>query len=300
MESERKMRDLNEIQCFVRAIELKSLTAASKALDLPKSSVSRKIRNLESRLGLTLVVRTTRALNLTDAGRAFFERSALALKEIELAEETADSARSEVEGLLRITGPVEFATGPFNEVIAKFLLAYPKVKIDLLLTERVVDLIGEGFDLAFRIGELRDSTLMAKRLTPFDASIVAGPDYLRNRGMPKSISEIEKHDMIGFAPNGTPLKWPLKGPGGRKEVTPKGRFVVNHLLSLKEAALNGLGLALLPSYMIVNEIRDKSLRVVCPEWSAPGNAIHIVFPGQKFVSPKMRAFIEFAVDKLVL
>lgn len=294
------MRDLNEIQCFVRAIELKSLTAASKALGLPKSSVSRKIRNLESRLGLTLVVRTTRALNLTDAGRAFFERSALALKELSLAEESADSARNEVEGLLRITGPVEFATGPFNDLIAKFLQTYPKVKIDLLLTDRVVDLIGEGFDLAFRIGDLRDSTLMAKRLNSYDASVIASAEYLKNRGTPKSISEFEKHDLIGFAPTGTPLKWVLKGPNGRREIRVNGRFSVNHLLSLKEATSNGLGLALMPNYMVVNELKNKTLKVVCPDWSSPGHQMHIVFPGQKFVSPKMRAFIDFTVEKLIL
>src|SRR5579859_1050509 len=143
------MRDLNEIECFVRAVELKSLTAAAKALGLPKSSVSRKIRSLEGRLGMTLLIRTTRALNLTDAGRSFFERSSLALKEIETAEDAIDGSKQVVEGTLRVTAPVEFATGPFNELVASFMTEYPKVKIDCLLTERVVDLISEGYDLAF-------------------------------------------------------------------------------------------------------------------------------------------------------
>src|SRR5688500_13370358 len=125
------MRDLNEIACFVRAVELKSLTAAAKALGLPKSNVSRKIRSLESRLGMTLLIRTTRALNLTDAGRSFFEKSALALKEIDTAEESLDGSRQVVEGTLRITAPVEFATGPFNELVASFLEEFPKVKMDL-------------------------------------------------------------------------------------------------------------------------------------------------------------------------
>src|SRR5580698_4135518 len=138
------MRDLNEIQCFVRAVELKSLTAAAKALDLPKSSVSRKIRNLETQLGMTLLVRTTRALNLTDAGRSFFERSALALKEIENAVETLDGSRQTVEGTLRITAPMVFATGRFNDAIVSFMDKFPKIRIDLILTERVVDLIAEN------------------------------------------------------------------------------------------------------------------------------------------------------------
>src|SRR5258708_27642227 len=181
------MRDLNEIQCFVRAVELKSLTAAAKALALPKSSVSRKIRNLEAQLGMTLLVRTTRALNLTDAGKSFFEKSALALKEIENAVEALDGSRQTVEGTLRITAPIGFATGHFNDIVVSFMDKYPKVKIDLILTERVVDLIAENFDLAFRIGELEDSTLIAKKLTYIDGSIVASPQYLKNHGDRKSV-----------------------------------------------------------------------------------------------------------------
>ncbi len=288
------MRDLNEIQCFVRAVELKSLTAAAKALGLPKSSVSRKIKGLEERLGLTLLMRTTRALNLTDAGRHFFEKSALALREIETAEEALDGTRQVVEGTLRITGPVEFATGPFNQLVSSFLRDHPRVKIDLLLTERVVDLIGEGFDLALRVGELDDSTLIAKKLRSLDAHIVASPAYLKDRGMPKSLADFEKHDCIGFTPGRDLMKWGLKGLTGKKEFTPKTRFSVNHLLSVKEAAVNGLGLALLPVYMTGEEIREKALKLVWETPSSSGNSVHLVYPGQKFLSPRMRAFIDYA------
>ena len=294
------MRDLNEVQCFVKAIELKSLTAAAKALGLPKSSMSRKIQNLESRLGITLMTKTTRALNLTEAGRIFFEKSAIALKELDTAEETLDISRQEVEGALRITAPVEFSTGPFNDLIASFLQKYPRVKIDLFMTERVIDLIGEGFDFAFRIGELKDSTLMAKKLKTFDAQIFASPQYLKSRGMPKTIQDFEKHDCIGFAPSGATLKWVLKGPTGKKEHTPRGRIVVNHLLSLKESALKGLGLALIPNHIVRAELENKELKAVCPDWQAPANPVHLIFAGQKFLSPKMRAFIDHAHEHLQL
>lgn len=294
------MRDLNEIQCFVKAVELKSLTAAAKALELPKSSVSRKIRQLESRLGLTLLVRTTRALNLTDAGRLFFERSAIALKELDTAETELDGSRNTVEGTLRITGPVEFSTGPFNTLIASFLRDHPKVKIDLVLTERVVDLIGEGFDLAFRMGELDDSTLLAKKLKAVDLQIVASPHYLKARGIPKGVADIDNHDCIAFAPDGAVMKWSMRGPNGKKEFLPRGSFSVNHLLAVKEAALNGLGLALLPTDMIAEEIRNKSIIVVCKDWHSRGSAVHLVFPGQKFLSPKMRAFIDYVSEHLTL
>lgn len=294
------MKDLNEIQCFVRTVELKSLTAASKVLGLPKSSISRKIRNLESRVGMTLLVRTTRALNLTDAGRLFFERSALALKEIDQAEDALDSSRQTVEGTLRITAPMVFATGQFNDLIASFMKKYPKVKIDLLLTERIVDLVSEGIDLAFRLGELDDSTLISKKLKAFDGSLVASPQYLKTHGVPKIFSDLEKHDCIVFSPNERPLKWSLKGPNGKKEFIPRGRLNVNDLMSVKEAVLRGLGIGLLPKYMMIEEIEDGKLKVVCSDWTSRAGVIHLVYPGQKFISPKMRAFIDYTSENLVL
>jgi DNA-binding transcriptional LysR family regulator len=288
------MRDLNEIQCFVRAVELKSLTAAAKALGLPKSNVSRKIKNLETQLGMSLLVRTTRALNLTDAGRSFFEKSALALREIENAVETLDVSRQTVEGTLRITAAMPFATGQFNDIVVSFMDKYPKIKIDLTLTERVVDLIAENFDLAFRIGELEDSTLIAKKLTyNIDGSIVASPQYLKNHGTPKTFADLDNHEFILFSPNEVPIKkWAMKGPTGKKDLVPRGRLTINNIVSIKEAAIRGFGLAVLAKYMITDELKSNELKVVLPDWTAKGNPIHLVFPGQKFVSPKMREFID--------
>lgn len=294
------MKDLNEIQCFVKAIELKSLTAAAKSLGLPKSSVSRKIQNLERRLNLTLVVRTTRALNLTHSGKAFYERALLALKELDQAEEHVDSSRDSIEGLLRITCPIEFATGPFNKMLSNFLLAYPNVKIDLVLTERTVDLITEGFDLAFRAGDLSDSSLIVKKLPAFDAKIYASPSYLKRNGTPKSINDLEKFDLIGFAPGGKMLKWQLKGPTGKKEITIKSKLNLNHMLAAKESAINGMGLILMPEFMAAEEISKDRLKAVCPDWISPNLRINIIYPAQKFVSPKMRAFIDYTVKNLNL
>ena len=286
------MRDLNEINCFVRAVELKSLTAAAKALDLPKSSVSRKIRNLETQLGMTLLVRTTRALNLTDAGRSFFEKSALALKEIENAVDTLDGSRETVEGTLRITAPIGFATGHFNDIVVSFMDKYPNVKIDLILTERVVDLIAENFDLAFRLGELEDSTLVAKKLPSSGGSIFASPSYLKRHGTPKAFADLGNHEFILFSPNDVPIKWSMNGPTGRKELVPRGRLNMNHIISVKEAAIRGFGLALLPRHMVADELKRNELKAVLPDWVANSNPINLVFPGQKFISPKMREFID--------
>ena len=242
---------------------------------------------------MTLLVRTTRALNLTDAGRSFFEKSALALRDIESAVKTLDGSRQTVEGTLRITAPMLFATGYFNDIVVSFMDKYPKVKIDLVLTERVVDLIAENFDLAFRIGELEDSTLISRKLTSIEGSIVASPQYLKNHGTPKTLTDLDKHEFIMFSPNEEPiLKWSMKGPAGKKDVAPHGRLNLNNVVSVAEAAVRGFGLAVLPRYMITAELKNNELKVVLPDWTARGNPIYLVFPGQKFLSLKMREFID--------
>jgi DNA-binding transcriptional LysR family regulator len=291
------MKDLNEIQCFVKAVELKSLTAAAKALDLPKSSVSRKISNLEKRMGMTLVVRTTRALNLTDKGRQFFQTALSAIQEIEAAERGLDTSRETIEGPLRVTAPVEFALGLFPKMIAGFLKTYPKVTIDLVLTERVVDLVAEGFDVAFRMGELDDSTLVAKKLPTLNAHIVASPKLLKERGEPKNPSDIEEHEWLGFSPDGTIMKWALKSPEGRKTITPRGPLSANHFFALKQAVAEGLGFAVVPDYMVEDDLRNKTLKTVCERWEFEGGPAHIVYPSQKFLSLKLRRFIDYSVER---
>ena len=223
----------------------------------------------------------------------------MALKELDSAEQTVDGSRQVIEGTLRITAPEDFGVGPINGVIASFLSKFPKVSVDLLLTARVVDLIGEGYDLAFRMGELKDSTLIAKKLNLFQIKFYASPQYLKARGTPRSMAEIEKHDLVGFSPGGTPLKLKFKGPGGaKKEIILRGRLNTNNMLSAKEAAIHGLGLAAIPDYLIGPEVEDKTLRLVCPEWSIAASTTHLVYPGQKFLTPRLRAFIDHITQTL--
>jgi DNA-binding transcriptional LysR family regulator len=145
------------------------------------------------------------------------------------------------------------------------------------------------------MGELKDSTLIAKKLNLFQIQFYASPHYLKARGTPKSIVELEQHDLVGFAPAGSPLKLKFRGPGvAKREITLRGRLNTNNMLSAKEAAINGLGLAAMPDYLIGSEVEDKTLRLVCPEWSIPASTTHLVYPGQKFLTPRMRAFIDHA------
>jgi len=273
-------RDLNEIQCFVKAVELKSLTAASQALDLPKSSVSRKISNLEKRLGMTLVVRTTRALRLTDAGREFFHTATSALQDIDAAEKGLEKSRQTVEGTLRITAPVELSIGPLPKLVAGFLQENPLVRVDLGLTQRTVDLVAEGIDIAFRLGDLQGSTLIAKKLKPLNAQIVASPEFLKSRGEPKTLTDITDQEWVNFTPDGRVMKWTLKGAEGKRSVTPQGRFSANHIFALKQAAIDGVGFAVVPSFMVTEELKRKRLKVVCGSWELQGGPLHLVYPAQ--------------------
>jgi len=290
------MRDLNAIHCFVKAVQLKSITAAAKMLGVPKSSVSRKIAGLEKDVGMSLLIRTTRSLNLTEAGHDYFAHAVKAIQNIESAEHAIDTSRQTVQGKLRITAPIDFSIGPLPRLVGEFLKTYPQVNVELIFTERVVDLVNENIDLAFRIGTLKDSTLKARKLMPLLGHIVASSELLKARGEPRTPQTIQAQDWLNFTPGGQRMKWTLKGPSGRITIVPKGRFSANHMFALKQAAIDGLGFAVVPASMIVDELASQTLSVVCANWELQGGQLNLVYPNQKFLPPKLRRFIDFAVE----
>ncbi|MCM2282075.1 MAG: LysR family transcriptional regulator [Bdellovibrionaceae bacterium] len=287
------MKDLNEIVCFVRVAEEKSITAAARTLDLPKSTVSRKLAALERRLGLTLMKRTTRQVRLTDAGQTFFEKAVRALAELDSAETDLSAHTAAAQGTLRVTAPVEFSTGAFLPLCAEFMRQFPLIEIDLLLTDRLVDLIGENVDVAFRLGHLKDSTLIGRRLGFMDLVLYASPEYLKREGQPRTPEDLNRHTAIGFTPNGAQFPWTLKSDRGKRVVRPKWRFSSNHILAVREAAITHLGIALLPRAVAETDVREKRLKAVLPDWVEVGIPLNVVFAGQRFVPPKLREFLKF-------
>ena len=289
------MQDLNAIHCFVKTVQLKSITAAAKALGVPKSSVSRKISGLEKELGTGLLIRTTRSLNLTEAGQTYFGHAVKAMENIESAQHAIDTSRQTVQGNLRITAPIDFSVGPLPKLVGEFLKRFPLVNVELMFSERVVDLVGENIDLAFRIGTLKDSTLIARKLMPLRGHIVASSDWLKTRGEPRNPQAIQAHECLNFTPGGQTMKWTLKGPNGRVTLVPKSRFAANHMFALKQATIDGLGFAVIPASMIVDELANQTLKIVCANWELQGGQLSLVYPNQKFLPPKLRYFIDFAV-----
>lgn len=287
------MKDFNQIVCFVKVAQEKSITAAAKSLGLPKSTVSRKLASLESRLGITLLKRTTRKVQLTDAGQTYYAKVSRALGEMDEAENELSTHTAAAHGVLRVTAPVEFATGAFIPLCAEFMRRFPQVEVDLLLTERVVDLIGENIDVAFRLGQLKDSTLVGRKIGYMESGLYASPEYLKREGQPRTPEDLEKHAAIAFTPNSVHVPWTLKSGGGKRVVQPNWRFSSNHILAVKEATLAHIGISLMPQMTVETDVRAKRLKRVLPEWIEIGTPLNVVFAGQRYVSPKLRQFLKF-------
>lgn len=282
--------DLNELLVFARVVQAQSFSEAARRLAMPKSSVSKKVSDLEARLGTRLLHRTTRRLSLTDAGRIFFERSARIVADIEEAENAVAELQANPRGLLRVTAPLSF--GMLGVAVARFLRAYPHVQVELVCTDRIVDLVGDGFDMAIRAGALHDSSLIAKRLGTLKRVLVAAPAYVRGRGKLRAPEQLLDHDCITFAGGALPNLWTLQAGDQRKNITVQPRLVVNDFELILEAARAGAGIAWVPDFRAAEDLRDKRLVNVLPAWCSTDIPIHALYPSARHLSPKLVRFME--------
>lgn len=287
--------DLNEVAVFIKVVEMGSFTQAARNLGMPNSTVSAKVSELETRLGVSLIKRTTRKLFVTDEGRAFFERCTRGLKEIQAAEEEIVSGQREPQGILRVTAPIELGGSVLPKVITEFHQKFPKVQFDLFLSDRTVDMISEGFDLALRAGDLKDSSLIAKKLGSVYFAPFASPQYLKKMKAPSHPKDLREHSCLQFAPMGLE-EWKLVGPKNSVSVPMNKRIVINELNVIKALTLNGLGIALLPTFFCFPEVQSGKLVRILPEWRSNLRPVHFVYAGQKYASPKIQAFISLASE----
>lgn len=289
--------DLNEIVIFTRVAQVESFARAARELGMPKSTVSRKVAELEKRLGARLVHRTTRKLSLTDAGRIYFDHGMRVMAELEAAELSVMRMQEVPRGLLRVTAPVGLTR--LGDIVSDFLRRYPEVEVSLLCTDRVVDLVEEGFDVAIRAGKLVDSSLVAKRLGEERWVLVASPRYLAEAGPVASPSDLESRDSIVFVGGGTKrTHWTLERDGESIHVPLRSRLRVNDIDMVKDAALAGLGIAMLPNSRCHAELRQKRLQLVLPDWQLPSAPIHAVYPSTRHLSPKVRAFVDHLTERM--
>jgi DNA-binding transcriptional LysR family regulator len=292
--------DLNLVTAFVSVVEQQSFTSAAKALGLPKSSVSRRVTELEEELGVQLLHRTTRKLALTEAGRNYFEQAERALTELQAAAESASGLDTEARGIVRVTAPVDIGVMGLADVIAEFVREYPEIHVELSLSSKIVDLIEEGFDIGIRAGRSRDSSLVSRRLGNAGLGIYASPEYLKQRGRPKTLAELASHDCILFRGKHGKAVWRLDGPDGDvSSIEVRGPVTVDELLFVRQAIGAGLGIGLLPTIVIATCSRVGAIDPVeriLPEYSMGGAEVAVVTPS----GPKRPRRVTLLRDFLVL
>lgn len=292
------MLDLNNIVVFARVVEAGSFTAAARLLNMPKTTVSRRIAALERELGVRLVQRTTRSLNMTEAGRLYYEQSSQALRKIEDANLQLAEARAEPTGTIRISAPVGFGGSFLTGTVFDFLATYPKTKVELHLTDDQLNLVESGIDLALRTGILPDTTLIARKLGSTHRILCASPNYLARHGVPVLPTDLARHHCVIAGKSTAGPQWVLDGPNGRETVTVSGRFAANEMQAVIAAALAGYGIAQLPHQIAEASIKDGRLRRVLDDYTTPVGGLYAVYPSNRHLSPLVKAFIELAIERL--
>jgi DNA-binding transcriptional LysR family regulator len=286
------MDQLRILRSFVQVAELASFTAAARTLGVTQSQVSRAIRQLERGIGSQLVLRTTRRVSITPEGQRYLRGVRAALR---MLDEAGDAVRQDghaVRGTLRVTAPIEFGEY-LAPVIAELVATHVALAIDAVLTDRIVDLIDEGFDVAIRTGPLVPSALRTRRLGTADAVLCASPAYTERRGVPRRPEDLAAHDCVVFTAKRTPEWLALSDRRGRTtRVRIAGRLRVNELRAVRRAALAGAGIAALPLVMIRRALADRELVRVLPGWSPPAAAIHAVFPARLPQPARLTAFLD--------
>ncbi|MCA8906390.1 MAG: LysR family transcriptional regulator [Rhodospirillaceae bacterium] len=284
---------------FTRVVEAKTFTAAADRLGWSKSVVSRRIAELEDRLGVRLLNRSTRRLSLTEPGRAYYDRCASILSQIEETEAAVSSLNMEPRGLLRINAPHSFTLRHLSGVFAQFLQRYPEVSIDLALNDRVVDLIDEGFDVAVRIGVLQDSVLISRRLAPLRRVLCASPDYLARHGVPATPDALADHEVHVYTNAAQPGQVRIRRPDGRMAtVRLNGRLRANNGDLLVQVAAQGVGIVLSPTFLVAGDIESGALiQVLADHEVEDQGAIYAVYPHNRHLSAKVRALVDFLAGR---
>jgi DNA-binding transcriptional LysR family regulator len=285
---------LEGLRAFVAVADHGGFAAAARELGVTTSAVSKKVARLEARLGARLLRRTTRRLSLTEAGEALLAHARRALAEAAAGAEAVAALGAAPRGELRLGAPMSFGILHVAPALAPFMAAYPGVRVDMVLDDRVQDLVAGGLDLAVRIGALGASgSVVARRLASAAGTLCASPDYVARRGMPRVPDDLAAHDTLVYAYGADADEWHMDGPDGPASVATRPRLRSNNSLALREAALAGAGVLRVPTFVVGEDLAAGRLVRVMPEWRLPRLDIHAVFPGRDYVPLKVRAFVDF-------
>ncbi len=293
------MQNLTDIAVFVQVVDSGSFTAAAERLALTRSVVSKYISRLEDRLKVRLLNRTTRRLSLTEAGQIFYERSQFGLGEIEAAEAEVAKLQATPSGRLKISAPMSFGILHIAPAMAEFQTRHPEVQLDMSLDDRQVDLVEEGFDVAIRIAELPDSSMVATPLAPCHHVVCASSDYVERYGAPRTPDDLRKHNILSYRYQDSPNEWRFLSPDGRYSSVPvTGSIEMNNSLALRQAVLGGAGIMLTPTFIVGEDIAAGRLLRLLPDYRAKEVTIYAVYAGRRHLTPKVRAFIDYMKQRL--
>jgi DNA-binding transcriptional LysR family regulator len=290
------MDKYQEMRVFAAVVEAKSFVNAGDALGLSKQAVSRHVADLESRLGVRLLRRTTRKLSLTEEGQVFYARCSELVGNIDDAEAEITSRTGEGSGLLRINAPLSFGLLYLADLWPQFMHQNPKITLDVTLVDQVVDLVEDGFDVAVRIARLPSSSLISRKLTSTRVILCASPEYLARRGMPQHPSELVAHDVMSYSLLSTGENWEFTGPAGRVAVKVSPRMRTNSGDTCIAAALQHQGIVLQPSFMVATHLTAGTLVEVLPDHHCLELDVYAVYPSRKFLAPRVRLLIDFLVE----
>jgi DNA-binding transcriptional LysR family regulator len=287
------MDRLDDILAFIKVVDTKSFTAAAERLNLSKSVVSRRVAELENRLGARLLNRTTRKLSLTEVGMAYYERCTRILADLEEAEQAVADLHATPRGCLRVNAPVSFGLLHLAPAVTEFMERYPDILIEMDLSDRYVDLIDEGYDLAVRIGRLRDSSLIAKRLAPSRRVVCASPSYLEKHGTPATPEDLAHHNCLIYTNVPTAEQWLFSVGGEIQPVRVSGTLRSNNGDLLRSAAMSGLGIIAMPTFMCGDALHSGALKAFLLDYAVAESTIYAIYPQNRHLSPKVRVFVDF-------
>jgi DNA-binding transcriptional LysR family regulator len=292
------MDGFSEIGVFVRVVEARGFTRAGMSLGLTASGVSRVLSRLEARLGVRLLERTTRSIGLTTEGAAYFERCTKILRELEDANVALAGARATPRGRLRVDAPSVLGRYVIAPAVLQFLQTHPELSLELSLRDHFVDPIAEGLDVVVRMAEPRDSELIAKKVGAMALHVVGSPQYLKQRGRPRSPEDLRRHDAIGFLAGGSVIPWRFRSGGQETTLTPAGRLHSNSTDALRLSAIEGMGLAQILDVQIRDDVSCGKLEIVLPDYEPPPRTVYAVYTRDKASLPKVRVFLEFLAEAL--
>ena len=291
------MDRLTEMEAFASVVDLGGFTDAARKLGLSKSAISKHVSSLEARLGARLLNRTTRRVSPTEIGLAYYDKARLVLENAVEADAMVSSMQSTPRGSLRLSATTDFGVNHISKALGAFLNRYPEINVNMVLGNRNVDLLSEGFDLAIRIGEMEDSSLRARKLAETNMRVIGSPEYFEQHGMPRRIDDLCHHKLLHFSSQSTGNVWKMTSPSGEKRmIRAGGSLTVNDGQSLLQAAEDGLGIAYLPSYLYHDAVEDGRLLISMQDLPVEKLGVHLVYPPGLYTQPKLRAFIDFLVE----